>query len=89
MFHKITTKKEVSFKNLLDKKTLPIGFIIFLSALSFSGIVSYINLYAIEIDLIKAASFFFIVYTMFVLFSRPFTGKIVDIHSLTLLCILH
>ena len=74
-------KKEVSFKNLLDKKTLPIGFIIFLSALSFSGIVSYINLYAIEIDLIKAASFFFIVYTMFVLFSRPFTGKIVDIHG--------
>ncbi|MDK9843404.1 MFS transporter [Staphylococcus equorum subsp. linens] len=74
-------RKNLSFRNLLDKRTLPIGFIIFLSAFSFSGIVSYINLYAIEIDLVKTASFFFILYTMSVLFSRPFTGKIVDIHG--------
>ncbi|MGK9044334.1 MFS transporter [Mammaliicoccus vitulinus] len=74
-------RKDLSFKNLLDKRTLPIGFIIFLSAFAFSGIVSYINLYAIEIDLVKTASFFFIVYTMAVLISRPFTGKIVDIHG--------
>ncbi|WP_454263997.1 MFS transporter [Staphylococcus cohnii] len=53
----------------------------FLSAFSFSGIVSYINLYAIQIDLVKAASFFFIIYTASVLASRPFTGKIADIYG--------
>lgn len=74
-------KKELSFRNLLSIKTLPIAFIIFLSAFSFSGIVSYINLYAIKIDLVQAASFFFIVYTISVLFSRPFTGKIVDLRG--------
>lgn len=72
-------KKELSFKNLLNINTLPIAFIIFFSAFSFSGIVSYINLYALKIDLVQAASFFFIIYTIAVLFSRPFTGKIVDL----------
>lgn len=71
-------KKEVSVKNLMHKSTIPIGLIIFLSAFSFSGIVAYINLYAIQIDLVKAASFFFIIYTASVLASRPFTGKIAD-----------
>src|SRR5699024_9134340 len=47
-------KKEISIKNLMNKSTIPIGFIIFLSAFSFSGIVSYINLYAIQIDLVQA-----------------------------------
>ncbi|PTI70660.1 MFS transporter [Staphylococcus succinus] len=77
----INNKKKFSFNNLFDKQALPIAFIIFLSALSFSGIVSYINLYAIEIDLVKAASYFFIIYTAAVLISRPFTGKIVDAYG--------
>src|SRR5699024_11178916 len=74
-------KKEISIKNLMNKSTIPIEFIIFLSAFSFSGIVSYINLYAIQIDLVQAASFFFIIYTVSVLASRPFTGKIADIYG--------
>ncbi|MEB7783758.1 MFS transporter [Mammaliicoccus sciuri] len=74
-------KKEISIKTLVNKSTIPIGIIIFLSAFSFSGIVTYINLYAIQINLVIAASFFFIIYTASVLVSRPFTGKIADIYG--------
>ena len=34
--------------------------------------------YAKEIDLMEAASFFFIVYAVFILISRPFTGRLLD-----------
>jgi len=37
------------------------------------------NFYAIEQDLIKAASVFFLVYTISVLVSRPFTGRLLDL----------
>lgn len=77
----IENNRKFSFKNLLDKEALPIAFIIFLSAFSFSGVVTYINLYAIEINLVTAASFFFIIYTISVILSRPFTGKIADLYG--------
>ena len=35
--------------------------------------------YAKEIDLVDAASFFFVMYAVFLLISRPFTGKIFDL----------
>ncbi|WP_214725447.1 MFS transporter [Exiguobacterium sp. s143] len=77
----IKNEKSFSIKNLLDKDALPIAFIIFLSAFSFSGVVTYINLYANEINLVTAASYFFIIYTVSVIASRPFTGKIADLHG--------
>lgn len=70
--------KKSLFSNLIDLKTIPIAIIIFVSAFSFSSILSYLNLYAVEIDLVSTASFFFMMYTATVLISRPFTGRIVD-----------
>ncbi|MED3882923.1 MFS transporter [Priestia megaterium] len=70
--------KKSLFSNLIDVKTIPIAIIIFVSAFSFSSILSYINLYAVELNLVSTASFFFMVYTVTVLISRPFTGRAVD-----------
>lgn len=72
------TNKKALFSNLIDPKTIPIAIIIFVSAFSFSSILSYINLYAVELNLVSTASFFFMVYTVSVLISRPFTGRMVD-----------
>ena len=38
----------------------------------------YLILYAIELDLVETSSFFFMVYTVSVLISRPFTGRLMD-----------
>ncbi|KAA0745014.1 MFS transporter [Bacillus sp. BF2-3] len=64
--------------NYIELKAVPIAIIIFIMSFCFSGIVSFINLYAIEIGLVETASFFFMVYTVFVLISRPFTGRLMD-----------
>ncbi|QHJ72182.1 MFS transporter [Planococcus halotolerans] len=65
--------------DFLEPKALPIALITLTSALCFSSILSFINFYAIEIDLVETASFFFVVYAIAVLLSRPFTGRLMDI----------
>lgn len=62
----------------IEPRALPIVIIILMVSICFSGVLSYINLYAIELDLVDTASFFFIVYTASVLVSRPFTGRLMD-----------
>lgn len=65
--------------DFLEPKALPIAIITLTSALCFSSILSFINFYAIEINLVETASFFFVVYAIAVLLSRPFTGRLMDI----------
>ena len=45
---------------------------------AYSGILSFMTSYAKEINLMEAASFFFLVYAVFILISRPFTGRLLD-----------
>ncbi|WP_308215286.1 MFS transporter [Sinobaca sp. H24] len=73
-------QEDKSFKisNIIEPKALPISFIMLIMTFCFSSVLSYINLYAIELDLVNTASFFFIVYTITVLVSRPFTGRLMD-----------
>jgi predicted MFS family arabinose efflux permease len=66
------------FSNFIEPKVIPISMIILTMSFCFSGVLSYINLYATELSLVKTASYFFIVYTVVVLISRPVTGRIVD-----------
>ncbi|WKA54540.1 MFS transporter [Planococcus shixiaomingii] len=70
--------KGFKFSGLIEPKALPISFIVLIMTFCFSSVLSYINLYAIELDLVDTASFFFIVYTVTVLISRPFTGRLMD-----------
>ncbi|XKE95493.1 MFS transporter [Metaplanococcus flavidus] len=67
--------------DFLEPKALPIALITLTSALCFSSILSFINFYAIEIALVETASFFFVVYAIAVLLSRPFTGRLMDIRG--------
>ena len=71
-------KKEFRISNFIEIKALPISLIMFISSLCFSSVLSYINLFAIDNHLESAASLFFIVYAIAVLFSRPLSGKLLD-----------
>lgn len=66
------------WKNFFEVKAVPISIIIFIMGFSFSGILTFLTAYTKEINLIDAASFFFIVYAVFILISRPFTGRLLD-----------
>ena len=72
-------KKGFSIANYVEPKALPIAIVTFAISLCYASVLSFINFYAIEIELVTAASFFFLVYSLAILISRPFTGRLMDI----------
>ncbi|WP_102026246.1 MFS transporter [Salirhabdus sp. Marseille-P4669] len=71
--------KGIKLSNFIEPKALPIAIVTLVLAFSYSSVLSFINFYAIEIDLVEVASFFFIVYAVAILISRPFTGRLMDV----------
>ncbi|WP_370223295.1 MFS transporter [Cytobacillus sp.] len=72
-------KQGFQISSFIEPKAVPIAFITLAIAFGYSGVLSFINFYAIEVDLVKAASFFFLIYSAAVLVSRPFTGRLMDL----------
>lgn len=73
-----TESKGFKISNFIEPNAVPIAIITLLVALCYSSVLSFINFYAIEIDLVSTASYFFLVYALAVLVSRPFTGRLMD-----------
>lgn len=71
-------KKRFSITNYVEPKAVPIALVTLFIAFCFSSVLSFMNFYAIEQNLMEAASFFFLVYALSVLVSRPFTGRLMD-----------
>ena len=69
----------IKLSQFIEPKALPIAFITLTAAFCYSSVLSFINFYAIEIDLVRTASFFFLVYSIAILISRPFTGRLMDV----------
>ncbi|MEH7255127.1 MFS transporter [Neobacillus niacini] len=64
--------------NFIERKTVPIALVILVLGFCYSGILTFLNYYAIENDLVQPASFFFVLYSIAILLSRPFTGRLMD-----------
>ena len=62
----------------IEPKVLPISMIVLIVATCYSGVLSFIHFYAKEINLVETASFFFLMYAIAILLSRPFTGPLMD-----------
>lgn len=71
--------KGIKLSDYLEPKALPIAFITLGIAFSYSSVLSFLNSYAAERNLTEAASFFFVIYAVSILLSRPFTGRLMDI----------
>ncbi|MCM3716174.1 MFS transporter [Alkalihalobacillus oceani] len=74
-------KQRVSLAQFFEKRTFPIAIVAFVLAFVYSGVLSFISVYAEELNLIQASSFFFVVYATFLLISRPFTGRWFDLYG--------
>lgn len=76
------TKEATESSSLLAKfiepKAVPISLVALVIGFSYSGVMSYLSFYAEEINLVSAASYFFLVYAIVIIFSRPVTGKLMD-----------
>lgn len=70
--------KAWNLSNYIDKQAIPISLLMLAIGFCFSSVTSYLMLYGKETGLIKAASYFFLIHSLCVICSRPFTGKVMD-----------
>ncbi|TMU84441.1 MFS transporter [Bacillus sp. BHET2] len=68
----------LTFKDLIEVKAIPIALVGFLTSFAYSGIMSFISVYAKSIHLFESVSLFFVVFAAAMLLSRPYTGRLFD-----------
>ncbi|OCG01525.1 MFS transporter [Gilliamella sp. wkB112] len=77
-----TNQNKVAWLQLssyIEPSALRISFIVMLVSVGYAAIQAYLSFYAQELGLIEAASFFFAIYAIFILISRPFSGRLFDL----------
>lgn len=78
----VATRERPSFKiklsDLLEKKALPVAVLASLLAFTYASVLSYLSIYAEQKDLLTFASTFFLVFSVSMILTRPFTGRIFD-----------
>jgi MFS family permease len=70
--------KGFSPESFFEFKAIPISIVCGIMYFCYSSVLSFLAVYAREIHLADAASFFFIVFAAAVLVSRPYTGRLFD-----------
>jgi len=79
--NQVSAVKSFQLSNFLEFKAIPISIIILVISFSYSGVLTFIPLYAKQIHLVEAASFYFLVYAVTVFFSRPLSGRLLDVRG--------
>lgn len=67
--------------DFMEPKALPISAVMFAVAFAYASLLSFVSIYAAEIDLVQISSFFFLVYAAALIVTRPFTGKWFDLYG--------
>ncbi len=62
-------------RRFFEYRSLPISVAGLVVAFSYASVISFVSIYAKEMGFTQASSFFFVVYAVCLLASRPFTGK--------------
>ena len=75
----VKAAKGFQISNFLELKAVPISIIALIIGFSYSVVLTFMSLYTKQIHLVEAASFFFLVYAVTVLVSRPFAGRLLDV----------
>lgn len=75
---KSAPKQKITLATFIQIAVLPLAGTLFVAYLGYAGVLSFMTLYTGEMGLTRAASFFFVVYALVILVSRPFTGRYVD-----------
>nr|WP_230980797.1 MFS transporter [Rossellomorea arthrocnemi] len=70
--------RRLALKDLMEVKAIPIALVGFLTSFGYSGIMSFISVYAKSVGLFESVSLFFVVFAAAMLLSRPYTGRLFD-----------
>ena len=77
--------KGFKLRNFLEPKAIPISLFVTVIIICYSSVMSFLIPYAREIGLLNSASYFFIVYSVVVILSRPFVGRLFDLKGANLI----
>jgi|SRR5690625_2739116 len=77
----ITESKGFKLSNYFEINAIPIAVTTLILAFVYSAILSFVTAYATEINLIEAGGLYFFVYSIVILISRPFTGRLMDVRG--------
>jgi MFS family permease len=75
---KSRTQRSFHWKNYIEVKAVPVSVSGFIMAIAYSGVITFISIYAKELGLGSLASYFFVVFAAMIILSRPFTGRLFD-----------
>ena len=75
------------FEKIFEKNAIPVSVFTALTALGYVSILSFYRLYAVEVNLVDAFSYFFIIYSICLVASRPIAGKIQDKYGDMIICV--
>ena len=70
--------KKFKFNTFFETKAIPISAVCMVVYLCHSSVISFLSAYANDIQLAGIGSFFFIVFSIIILISRPFIGRLFD-----------
>jgi MFS family permease len=76
---KVVTSFQIS--NFLEFKAIPISIIVLIVGFGYSVVLTFMSLYSKQLHLEEAAGFFFLVYAITVIISRPFSGRLLDVRG--------
>ena len=71
----------ISISDFIEPRLIPFGLLGCFACLAWGNLQAFIAGYAHEYGVVAAASYFFLVYAAAMLVSRPFSGKIYDMHG--------
>ena len=77
----VKTVKSFHISNFLEFKAIPISIIVLVVGFNYSAVLTFISLYSKQLHLEETASFFFLVYAITVIVSRPFSGRLLDMRG--------
>ena len=85
--HDITSNEYTGLEKVFEYKAIPVSLFTALTSLGYVSILSFYRLYASEVNLTDAFSWFFIIYSIVLIVSRPIAGKIQDKHGDMIICV--
>lgn len=74
-------------EKVFELSAIPVSFFTALTSLGYVAILSFYRLYAVEVNLVNAFSWFFIIYSIVLVISRPVAGKIQDKYGDMIICV--
>lgn len=84
------TKNDCEYSGLekiIEIGAIPVSFFTALTSLGYVSILSFYRLYAVEVNLTGIFSWFFIIYSLVLIVSRPVAGKIQDRGGDLIICV--